>query len=82
MINKKEIKKLSQLARIKIGEKETKSLQKDLEKILDFVSKLKEVEIVASTSDVDAKNVMREDKETHKTEEYALKEYIKVKKVL
>jgi aspartyl-tRNA(Asn)/glutamyl-tRNA(Gln) amidotransferase subunit C len=51
-ITGKEVKKLSLLGRIFVSEKETKKLQKDLEKILDFVSKLEELDV--ATSDVDA----------------------------
>ena len=39
-ITDEEVKKLSLLGRIFVSEKEIKKLQKDLEKILDFVSKL------------------------------------------
>ncbi|MFC1756919.1 Asp-tRNA(Asn)/Glu-tRNA(Gln) amidotransferase subunit GatC [Patescibacteria group bacterium] len=70
-ISKKDVKNLSILARVGIDDKEIEPMQKDLEKILEFVSKLKS----AKTSDVDAKtsdaeNLMREDKDPHKSGEY------------
>jgi aspartyl-tRNA(Asn)/glutamyl-tRNA(Gln) amidotransferase subunit C len=44
MINEKEIKKLGELARIELDEKEIKSLQKDIGSILDYFKKLKEID--------------------------------------
>jgi len=93
------IKNLSQLARVGVDEKETKSLQEDLEKILVFVSKIKslscedknlEAELPSRSSQMGTpaswssreKNVMREDKNPHKTVEYAIGDFVKVKKVL
>ncbi|MEK7575965.1 MAG: Asp-tRNA(Asn)/Glu-tRNA(Gln) amidotransferase subunit GatC [Patescibacteria group bacterium] len=92
-----DIDKLALLARIKLDSKEKKSLQKEFEDILNYVSKLKETDI----KDIDEKeagktiefeNVMREDENPHKAGEFSkdlLKEapsieknFIKVKRIL
>lgn len=64
MVNKKEINHIAELARIELDKKHEEKIQKDMDSILDYVEKLKEVDI----SDVDAithsivmKNVTRED---------------------
>lgn len=82
------IKNLNQLARIGLNKKEEKSLQKDLEQILEFVSKLP----AENPSDIQAgppaceacggKNVMREDELPEDGKEHSTGEFIKVKKVL
>ena len=43
MLTDKEVKHIAGLARIKISEKEEKSLQKDLSSILEYIDKLNEV---------------------------------------
>ncbi|MDP3880949.1 MAG: Asp-tRNA(Asn)/Glu-tRNA(Gln) amidotransferase subunit GatC [bacterium] len=43
-ITKNEVEHLAKLARIEIGDAEVESLQKDLDKILDYVDELKEVD--------------------------------------
>ncbi|MFH1392768.1 MAG: Asp-tRNA(Asn)/Glu-tRNA(Gln) amidotransferase subunit GatC [Patescibacteria group bacterium] len=45
MIAKKEIKRIADLARINIADKEQEGLQKDISKILDYVDKLKELNV-------------------------------------
>ena len=95
MILKDEIKKLAVLARVSINEEEIDRFQNDLDKILDFVSKIKEIELppeIAEKQRDHIFNVFREDKEPHKPLEYTkslLKEapgkkndFIKVKKIL
>ena len=64
MISKNEIKKLAELARIHLSEKEEKELAKDLENILGYMEKLKEVDVSGvpeMTHAVDVRNVFRED---------------------
>ncbi len=93
MITKKEIKKLSFLARISVSEKETEELQKDLKNILNFVSKLKKADVSGIKElKIENKNVLRKDNPPdsgHGRGEALLKlapeikdGYLKVKKVL
>lgn len=44
MISDKEIRHIAKLARIKINEKEERSLKKDLSSILEYIDKLNEVD--------------------------------------
>lgn len=71
MISKKEIKKLSLLSRVAVDEKEIKELQQDLEKILNFISKLETApttsDVDCPTSDVGLRNIMREDRSLRKS---------------
>jgi aspartyl-tRNA(Asn)/glutamyl-tRNA(Gln) amidotransferase subunit C len=65
MISEKEVKKVAKLARIDLTKKEIKKFQKELSQILDYIEKLKEVDIskIEPTSHPFLlKNVMREDK--------------------
>jgi len=95
MISEKDVKKLGQLARIGIKKEEVKSIQEDLEKILGFVSKLKELSIPEGDNLGVRKtptNNIREDDSDSKGGEYMEKlleqapdveeEFVKVKKVL
>jgi len=88
-----EIKKLSQLARIEMDEREMKELQNDLEAILSYVEQISEV--VTKEHEPMAgehRNIMREDGESHKSGLYTediLREmpkvkdgYLEVKKIL
>ena len=64
MISKDEIKKLAELARINLSEKEETALASDLRKILDYIEKLKEVDISnvpEMTHAIEQKNVFRKD---------------------
>ncbi len=45
MISKEEVLHISKLARIKLDEKDLQKMQKDLSLILDYVEKLKEVDV-------------------------------------
>jgi len=97
-ISDKEIKKLADLARIKLSEMEKKGLKKDIESILGYVSEIQEVSSDAtkvkplSLQRSDLCNVMREDKEPHESGLYTEKilkeapqregDYFKVKKIL
>lgn len=82
---KPDIEKLALLARIKLTPKEKEKLQKEFEAILDYISKLKEVDVSGINDEevdrtTDLKNVMREDENFHKPAES--KGYIKVKHIL
>ena len=64
MISKEEVKHIAKLARLGLSDKEIGEFQKELSKILDYIEKLKEVDIskVEPTShSVLVENVMRED---------------------
>ena len=91
MISKDDIKKLAELARIHLTEKEEKELEKDLSSILGYVEKLKEVDVSnvpEMTHATDSKNVFRADEEI-KRDDILLREqfpdseraYLKVKGV-
>lgn len=45
MISKEEVKHIAKLARLGLTEKELKEMQKELSKILDYIEKLKKVDI-------------------------------------
>ncbi|HEY4522000.1 MAG TPA: Asp-tRNA(Asn)/Glu-tRNA(Gln) amidotransferase subunit GatC [Candidatus Paceibacterota bacterium] len=95
-ISKKEIEHLKSLARVQFGEKETEDLVGDLEKILDFVEQLKEVDISnvpEMTHAADLKNVFRKDENPKEFDEQLVgnlisafpekeKTYLKVKAVI
>lgn len=91
MISKEDIKKLAELARIKLTAKEEEGLEKDLRSILAYVEKLKEVDVSGvpeMTHAVEAKNIFRAD-EPEKREDILLADqfpeeergYLKVKGV-
>lgn len=64
MLGKKDIEHLSNLARIKVSEKEAKVLERDLGLILKYVDQLKEVDVSGvseSTHAVEVENILRED---------------------
>jgi len=65
MISDKEIKKLAQLARLQLTEKELEKMKKELEQILNYVKKLKEIDEKSLPNFEETsilKNVFREDK--------------------
>jgi len=69
MITKEEVKHIAKLARLGLSEKEIGKFQKELSSILDYVEKLKEVDIsnIEPTShSVLVENIMREDIEKSK----------------
>ena len=92
MITKEDIQNLAELARIEISEGEAESLTSEIDSILEYVSKIKEIS-GSSTNDVPLlRNVMRDDVVTHEANEYTEdilnlapsreKNYLKVKKIL
>jgi aspartyl-tRNA(Asn)/glutamyl-tRNA(Gln) amidotransferase subunit C len=69
MITKEEVKHIAKLARLGLSDKEIGEFQKELSKILNYIEKLKEVDIsnVKPTShSIQVENVMREDEEKEK----------------
>ncbi len=65
MISRKEVQHVAQLARLGLNGKEVKEMQKTLSSILDYIEKLKKVDISGVDlyiSSGNLKNVMREDK--------------------
>lgn len=77
MLNKKQVKKVAELARLELSEEELEDLREDLSSILDYVEKLEEVD----TSQVDdepifsIQNQFREDSPDDSSEK--LKEKMK-----
>ena len=90
MIKKEEIKNLSNLARIKVSEKEEKSLESEINSILEYVGQIQQISGKSEEELPILYNVFREDIANHKTGEYTEdllslapqreKNYIKVKK--
>jgi len=93
MISKEEVQHVAQLARLGLKEKEIVKMQKELSAILDYIEKLKEVDI----SNVDffassgkLKNIVREDKSKEAEKSKKLLDlapdekggYLKVKQIL
>jgi len=73
MISKKDIRALSELARINIKKEEEQRLTRDIESILDFVSQIQEVKTNVKVGVDDQgviKNTMREDSEPHRSGQY------------
>lgn len=94
MLSNEEIKKLADLARIRIEEDEVESLRGEMDAILDYVGQVKEVagkfndEIEFGA----VRNVMREDENPNESGSYSKElieefperegDYLKVKKIL
>lgn len=69
MINKKEVQHITKLARLGLSQKEIEKFRKEFSKILDYINKLKEVDIsgIKTTShSILVENIMRDDKERKK----------------
>lgn len=94
MISKEDIKKLADLARIEVSDKEAENLTGEIGSILDYVG---QVQKVAGTDDVGVevgfvKNVFREDENPTESGAYSKEliaefpekegDYLKVKKIL
>jgi aspartyl-tRNA(Asn)/glutamyl-tRNA(Gln) amidotransferase subunit C len=95
MISKEKVKHIAKLARLALSEKEVEKYQKELSKILEYIEKLKEVDVSGIEPvfhPLKIKNVMREDVEVKKEANQIKKlielmpekkgGYLKVKKVL
>lgn len=95
-ISRKEVEHVAKLARLGLKEIEIKKIQKELSKILDYIGKLKEVdvsEIEPTSHSVSIKNIMRKDEtkspkskfQSSKLMELAPEKkegYLKVKKII
>jgi len=94
MISKEEIKKLADLARINIEDKEIENLRGEMDAILDYVSQVKSVagDMKKDAETEGIKNVMREDENPAESEKYSREliaefpdsenNYLKVKRIL
>lgn len=70
MISKEEVNHIAKLAKLRLTEKETKKLQKDLVAILSYVKKLEELNLKEELSafhPTKLKNITREDEPKAKT---------------
>lgn len=92
-VSKEDVEKIAQLAKLKFDDAGKEKMQKELNKILDFIDELDELKLddVEPMENInDTKNVFREDKsEVWLTTEEALKnapektgKYVKVPRVL
>jgi len=64
MISKEEVQHIAKLARLGLTEKEIERFQKELSSILNYIEKLKEVDISEAeptSHSIEVKNVMRDD---------------------
>lgn len=71
MISEKEIKHIAKLARLSLTKKEIKKMQKEMSEILNYIEKLKEVDVTGiepMRHSVPVVNVMRKDEEEKKRE--------------
>src|SRR3989344_3912409 len=94
MVDKKEIEKLAQLARIKIPDEEISSLTGEIDSILEYVRQIQEAgpDSLETENTSNTVNIMREDGIPHDSGIYSKDilaqspqtegEYIKVKKIL
>jgi len=72
MINEEEIKKVSELARIRLSEEEVKEFAKDLQEIFENFEKIDEVDtanIEIMLHPIEIKNIFREDEPVESEEE-------------
>lgn len=83
MISEEEVKHIAKLARLGLTEKEIEKFQKDLSAILDYIGKLKEVDVSkaeATSHSILLENAMRKD-EIFKFNKKLIEGYLKVKSV-
>jgi len=75
MISKKEVQHIAKLARLGLSEEELEKMEKELSLILDYVEKLKEIDVskIKPTShSIEMENVMREDREKMPNTKYQI----------
>ena len=95
MISKEEVEHIAKLARLGLTEREIEKFQKELSSILDYIEKLKEVDVTGvepTSHSILVENIMREDQESLKLKTQNSKlldlapdkkdNYLKVKQVL
>lgn len=71
MLDKSQVEKLAELARIKISEEEKEEIVKDLGKILDYVKQVEEVGGLSEEELPELQNVFREDENPHQSGEFS-----------
>ena len=84
MIKKEEVKHIAKLARLGLTEKEINEFRKELSSILDYIEKLKKVDVVGvkpTSHPFKVENVTRRD-EAKKEKQKLLEGFIKVKPIL
>lgn len=84
MLSRKEVQHIAKLARLGLTEKEVNKFRKELSEILDYMAKLKEIEVakVKPTSHpLKVENMMRRD-EAKKEKRKILLGFLKVKSIL
>ena len=92
MITKEDIQNLADLARIEVNSEEIESLRSEIDSILGYVGRIKEISGEIGSTLPKLRNVMRDDVVTHKPGEYTEdllslapsreKNFLKVKKIL
>ena len=92
MISKQDVEKLAQLSRLALTEEEKAKFQGEIEAILGYVGKVKDMADAAPMPSFAQINNLREDAVLHKTGEYTEKllseaperegDFVKVKKIL
>lgn len=92
MITEEDIQNLANLARIEISESEVESLRFEIDSILGYVGRIKEISGDSKVEIPILKNVMRDDVVTHRSGEFTEAllsqapkregNYLKVKKIL
>ncbi len=97
MIKEEEVKHIAKLARLGLEKEDIRKMEKELSKILDYIGKLKEVDVSGvepMSHSVDVENVTSEDKEKPLGDKGAISKkllelmperkegYLKTKKVL
>ncbi|MEK7120902.1 MAG: Asp-tRNA(Asn)/Glu-tRNA(Gln) amidotransferase subunit GatC [Patescibacteria group bacterium] len=92
MISKEEVKKIADLARIRLSLKEMEKMTQELGSILGYVEQVKEISDVSTKNEEILKNVFREDENINESGFFTKKildlaprkegDYIKVKKIL
>jgi len=81
MITRKEVEHIAKLARLGLPEKEIEKMKGELSKILDYIEKLKEVDVSEAeptSHSVKVKNVMRRDEKISKSEIRNLKKLLEM----
>ena len=94
MLDKKEVEKLAELARIKMSDEELGKIHGDLERILEYVSEIKSAPTdgLPEIAIPEHRNIFREDGEPHESGYFSEKllrnvperkdDYVRVKKIL
>lgn len=78
MITKEEVKHIAKLARLGLTKKEIEKFRKELSSILDYIGKLKKIDMEISSllptnHSFEVENIMREDRESAKCKEQSAK---------